>query len=765
MKKLLSMLLAVLLLCSVVPAVSAAGTGVAALKINPYGGEETDIDTVSWFVSGGNHFLFLPADADITAAKIYFTASDDVTLDGVPVVPGDTVPALTVGEHTLVCGDQTVSLAVLRSENLPTVFIETESGSLDYLYANKEHKETAKIRVYEDGVKTLDSSLKSIKGRGNSTWSYAKKPFNIKFDSKTSLLGMPKAKKSTMLADYLDDSTAKTPAALALARQLGIDYTGECRSADVYFNGEYYGVYSFTESVEVGKNRVDIVDLASLNEAANPDVPDIEDLPRGGTGPNGTVQSSAVKGSMKWVNIPNDPADITGGYLLEMDFAERYDQEVSGFVSPRGQCVVIKAPEYASEAEVRYIAGLFSAAEEAVFSETGLNADGKHYSEYYDMEAFIRTYLLTELSKDEDAGLSSCYFYKNAGSDLLVAAPVWDFDRTFYWVGTYRASVMHDPDSWHANSFCYGRRGNAADMETVFTAFFRREEFRTAAAAAWQNSVYVTDPASVSALFSQYYAQNRTAAGMDLLRWKSGKTYADLENLLAATDAYFNHVTSFIDTRISILTAAFSGDIAMLYYDANGGAGYVFNRKIAHVGDSVTVLAATVNDTVIRAPSGKLFCGWNTKSDGTGTAYQPGDTIALNAKTTTLYAIWKTQAEIDAEQQLAADTAAANAVQTVIEGIGAVSYTDESKAKIDTARAAYDALTDAQKALVENYGTLTAAEARYAELKTAAETPTEPPTEPTTEPSGNNSSGKSLWQTIMEFFQRIAVFFRRLFGI
>ncbi|MBQ9506128.1 MAG: hypothetical protein IJR51_03145 [Clostridia bacterium] len=42
---------------------------------------------------------------------------------------------------------------------------------------------------------------------------------------------------------------------------------------------------------------------------------------------------------------------------------------------------------------------------------------------------------------------------------------------------------------------------------------------------------------------------------------------------------------------------------------------------------------------------------------------------------------------------------------------------------------------------------------------------TEPTTEPATEPSGSNSSGKSLWQTIMEFFQRIADFFRRLFRL
>ena len=59
--------------------------------------------------------------------------------------------------------------------------------------------------------------------------------------------------------------------------------------------------------------------------------------------------------------------------------------------------------------------------------------------------------------------------------------------------------------------------------------------------------------------------------------------------------------------------------------------------------------------------------------------------------------------------------------ETLIDAIGTVEYTDACKAKIDEARAAYDALSDEQKDLVDNYTTLTAAEARYAELKAEAE--------------------------------------------
>ena len=63
------------------------------------------------------------------------------------------------------------------------------------------------------------------------------------------------------------------------------------------------------------------------------------------------------------------------------------------------------------------------------------------------------------------------------------------------------------------------------------------------------------------------------------------------------------------------------------------------------------------------------------------------------------------------------DEAAAEKVEKLIDAIGTV--TVNSKSKIDAARKAYDALTYTQKRLVGNYATLTAAEARYAQLKAA----------------------------------------------
>ena len=66
--------------------------------------------------------------------------------------------------------------------------------------------------------------------------------------------------------------------------------------------------------------------------------------------------------------------------------------------------------------------------------------------------------------------------------------------------------------------------------------------------------------------------------------------------------------------------------------------------------------------------------------------------------------------------QKKADEAAAKAVDNLIAAIGKVEFTDESKGKIDAARAAYDKLTDAQKKLVKKLKVLTDAEAEYQRL-------------------------------------------------
>ena len=452
MRKLIILLFVCFWLAAAALGVHAAESkdGGFCLKVNPYGGEEAALDTICCHVTDEGLALFLPALEDRSAAKLYFPADVPVTLDGEPISSGESAAGLTDGTHLLTCADKTIRLTVSSSACLPAVFLRTESGSLDAIHADKSHKEPGEIRVYEDGACTLDGALKQIKGRGNSTWYYPKKPYNIKFAKKTAVLGMPKAKKWTLLANYIDTSLLHNAFAWEYAQALGLPFTGTYRPVDLYINGGYLGSYVLCESVEIAENRVDLTDLEKENENANPGI-DLDTLPRGGTGNGNTVPSGSVAGSRKWIELPQDPEDITGGYLLEFDYRDRYQPELCGFVTQGKQPVVVKSPEHASKAEVNYIADLVDAGMEALNSPTGYNSEGRHYSAYFDVDSLAGVYLLQEFSMNYDAGLSSFFAFKPAGDARIQFGPVWDMDNAFGSPYSHWGVRMDETGLWWAN--------------------------------------------------------------------------------------------------------------------------------------------------------------------------------------------------------------------------------------------------------------------------------------------------------------------------
>ena len=641
MKKTLSILLAALMLLPLAAFLPVQAASSLDLRVTPFASDCTEIK--AWYnKNDGAYDLFLPADTDASALKVHFTGGA-LTVGDTVLHDGDVTDIFAPnGAYTVTVGEEAYTVKCYQSANIPSVYIQTESGSLDYIHANKENKEKGVITTVEDGAIVLDgAALKQMKGRGNATWGHVKKPYNIKFDKKTSLLGMPKAKKWTLLASYLDSSLLRNPTAWEMANLLGLAFSSEYRHADLYVNGEYLGNYIVCESVEIGSSRVEIHNLADDNEAANPDV-DIESLPTAGTGAGGAVQSAAVKGSRKWVSIPNEPENITGGFLLECEFGNRYNDEISGFVSNAGQCVVVKEPEYASEAEVAYVSALWNAGEEALLSETGYNAAGKHYSEYFDVPMLAKMYLLEEFSIDVDAGQSSCYFYLDQDADKFIASPVWDFDHAMGDPYDARYGLrIGDPSIWYVNSLCYTNSwGGASNTPTVFRLAYRHEDFRDVVAETWQA---FNDAEGMQQLisFADAAAQHLSASGaMNALRWNhfSAATFAD------STAGYFNMAQigrTFLAQRAQYLNKGFSPTAAMLYYENNGGTGLVFEPKITVIGDTLTVLDTNASREGVAPPTDTSFKGWNTKPDGSGTSYAPGETITLSARTTVLYAQYR----------------------------------------------------------------------------------------------------------------------------
>ena len=176
----------------------------------------------------------------------------------------------------------------------------------------------------EDGSVVYNDALTQIKGRGNSTWEKEKKPYQIKLSEKTDLLQTGskdnKSKTWVLLANYMDPATMRNTLIYNLGLELGMDFCMENSWVNLYYDGEYRGCYLLSEKVEIGSGRVDITDLEEQNEEANEDG-DIAELPvELGMTANGAAYTYCAG--------MNSPENITGGYLLEMEFDTRVEAEV-----------------------------------------------------------------------------------------------------------------------------------------------------------------------------------------------------------------------------------------------------------------------------------------------------------------------------------------------------------------------------------------------------------------------------------------------------
>ena len=628
MKKFLSVLLCTLfILSSALITVSAEDEPL--LTVNIYYGKADSIDSVNiWYnESDEAYYMFMPGDWDLTSAVPYF--SGEISIDGTSLQNGVATDVFaTVGEKAMSVNGTEYKLIVAISDNIPTVFIDTESGNLDYIHANKNNKESGKIAIYYNGELYLDTDLKQIKGRGNSTWAMDKKPYNIKFDEKIDLFGMGKAKKWSLIASAIDKSLLRNKISYGLADEFGLEYTSNMTHVDLYINSEYMGNYIITESVEIGKERVNISNLADDNEEANEGI-DIEECQ--------ALTSGSGAGERHYADIPNNPEDISGGYLLEFDMQNRWIAEVSGFETNRGQCVTVKEPEYASKNEVDYIADYYQEAEDALYSDDGKNSLGKHYSEYYDMTSFAKMFVIQEFCKNADASMSSFYIYKDKGSDKLVASPIWDFDYSLYNAVAKLGVSLWKADYHFTDIVYYDTDSNDTEVDGIYMQMMRHEDFRKAVSEEWTNFKALLTEDKYNEI-SEMAELLTSSAVMDEYRWNINPTL-NADEKAEKYSKYVEDIFSFMRTRTEYMDIECSDKYARIIYDNNGAVGRILDENTYSIGDSATVMGNTLKS--ITMVSDTEFIGWNTMPDGSGEWYYPGDEIKLESFETTLYAMFE----------------------------------------------------------------------------------------------------------------------------
>ncbi|MBQ7784690.1 MAG: CotH kinase family protein [Clostridia bacterium] len=383
-----------------------------------------------WEKSDGQKYLFLPAYMDGQTLSLTYSGADSVSVMDMPLSNGAVTDIIAGGmKLRVVAGKKTENVIVMASRNLPAVHITTASGNLDYIHEKKGNKEKgAMMIVTADGETDFSEEIDQIKGHGNATFVYEKKSYQVKLDKKASLLGMDKGKTYVLLANQHENSFVRNRMTFDIARELGLNYTSEARSVDLYINGEYRGSYLLCDKVGISSGSVDITDSEDAIEFANE-----EYIDRGGESePYGT--NKYEKGTYKGAHWPKEPEDITGGYLFELEYEQRYADEVSGVVTPRGQAVVVKSPEEMTKAQGEYVNALLGSFERAIFAADGVDAQtGKHYTEIADFDSLVRKYMIEEVCRNYDANKSSQYFYKDSDEidPFIYAGPVWDYDSAW----------------------------------------------------------------------------------------------------------------------------------------------------------------------------------------------------------------------------------------------------------------------------------------------------------------------------------------------
>lgn len=275
--------------------------------------------------------------------------------------------------------------------NLPLVSFNTP-GMAQIKSKNDKHPGSYVSIVSDNGATILEDANAQMKGRGNGSWTFPKKPFQIKFDKKKQPLDAPaKAKKWTLINNYGDRTLMRNKVAFAISREAGMTYTPYCTFVDVIYNGEYEGSYQLCDQVEVNPGRVELTEMETTD---------------------------------------TEGEALTGGYFVEVDAYA--DEETSWFKSALKQIpVTIKSPkdDEIVPQQSAYIKNYFDKLEEALFSKNFIDEE-TGYRKYLDLESFLRYFIVCELDGNLDS-FWSMYMWKERGEDIFHVGPVWDVDLGF----------------------------------------------------------------------------------------------------------------------------------------------------------------------------------------------------------------------------------------------------------------------------------------------------------------------------------------------
>lgn len=453
------------------------GTVGLTVRLTLPGGTEE----LSCWRTGKNCYFFLPAGAELEQLRLYTHVTNEVRLDGQRITEGMSCGELQTDTPYALCyvsgGEEyPYTLTFLSSANVPALYIDTASGSMEYIHEDKDHKERGTLRLYgADGTLEHAGDLEFIKGRGNSTWTgHRKKPYNLTLTADGDLLGMGAAKRWILLANAEDQSHLRNKLAMDLAREAGLDYTPEGEWVDLYLNGEYAGLYLLCERNEVHEQRVDIAG--------------------------------------------------EGSFLVEKDWEWRFRRSGDAYIMTQADTAL--QINYSTLSEEELLAALQSM-ENAILAPDGIDPEtGKHWQEIIDLESWVKKYLVEEILANVDASTLSQFYYRSGTDGKICAGPVWDMDLTLRQAS---AEWLQRLDRFYGNDpHVYG--------SSWLPALYRDETFYSCLVQTYEETFLPLLEKLREEGLEAYSARIRQSARMNSVRWDKSAMDTELEKLTTILD-------------------------------------------------------------------------------------------------------------------------------------------------------------------------------------------------------------------------------------
>lgn len=322
----------------------------------------------AWFIEEQEtYYFFCPS----------FMQEDGIVIDyagqGKVLINGESKKTFNWDENVpckIETGDKSYDIIFMKAQNIPALFMDTDSGNMEYVHEKKYNEESGTLTIItQEGNIQYNGKLEKISGRGNSTWHPYKKPYSIKLERKHPLCGMDTGKEWKLLALYFEQSKINTKIIFDMAQKLGLTATPECRWVDLYCNGEYRGLYLLTEAVE------------------------------------------------------ND-ASAQGVYLIEKMIEDRIEEKSNYFWTEKCQYIFgVKFPTFLSDDEIENMNLLVQKIEDLL-----LDGDVR-YRDYIDMDSLACQFLIDKIVMESDAMWASTFYDVDLQNNVLQAGPLWDYDR------------------------------------------------------------------------------------------------------------------------------------------------------------------------------------------------------------------------------------------------------------------------------------------------------------------------------------------------